>query len=355
MSTLAKPASRVAKWDNAKAFLILLVVLGHALASFINNGDIIKWLDLCIYTFHMPLFVFIGGLFSKKSVNSVPFRYEKVVSYLLLSLFMKILNYAVKLICLGEASFSLLSDNSVSWYIFVMAIHLMIAHLVKNCKPWKVLLASTLLAILIGYADEIGNTFVLSRIFVFFPYFYAGYALNPDKVLNVVNKPAVRIVSVFVLIGIFAGLYFTLDTSYFIRRLLTGNNPYYEFGGIWHSLGGVLRICSYALSFVVSTAFLSIIPNKPIPLVTWCGSRTLTVYALHRTVQYFMSYTFLDALLGDAHSLVIVPVLFVISLVLTIVLSLKPFDYILYPCMHWDKILAPVMNWFRKDEYKIKK
>lgn len=355
MGKLTAPTQRIAKWDNAKAFLILLVVFGHSLASFLNNGDIVKWLDLCIYTFHMPLFVFIGGLFSKKTVNNVPFRYEKVVSFLLLSLFMKAINYLVKLVCTGEASFSLLSDNSVSWYIFAMAIHLIIAHLLRTCKPWKILLASTVVAILIGYVDEIGNTFVLSRIFVFFPFFYAGYALNPDKVLNVVNKPAVRIASVFILIGIFAVLYFTLDISYFIRRLLTGNNPYYEFGGIWYPLGGVLRICSYVLSFVVSTAFLAIIPNKPLPLVTWCGSKTLTVYALHRTVQHFMGYTFLNEMLKDTRSLILVPILFGISLVLTIVLSLKPFEYVLWPCMHWDKMLAPVMNWFRKDEYKIKK
>lgn len=355
MSTLAKPVSRVAKWDNAKAFLILIVVFGHSLSAFLGNGDFVKFTDLCIYTFHMPLFVFIGGLFAKRSIDTVPFRYDKVVAFLLLSFFMKIINYLVTLCCTGEAEFSLLSDNSVSWYIFAMAVHLMIAHLLRNCTPWKILLASTVIAVLAGYADEIGNTLVLSRIIVFFPIFYFGYALDPAKILNFVNKPWVRICSVFVLIGIFAGLYFTLDTSYSIRRLLTGNNPYYEFGEFWYPFGGVLRICSYALSFVVSTAVLAIIPNKPLPVVTYCGGKTLQIYALHRAVQYFIGFTFLNDLLKDTQARYLLPILFGISLVLTVVLSLKPFEYIIYPCMHWDKLLRPVLNWFRKDEYKVKK
>ena len=303
----------------------------------------------------MPLFIFIGGLFAKKTVDSVPFRYEKVISYLLLSLFMKILNYVVKLICLGKASFSLLSDNSVSWYIFATAIHIMIAHLLRNCKPWKILATSFVIAILAGYVNEIGNVFVLSRIIVFFPIFYLGYMLDPDKLLAFLQKPWVRICSVLVLIAIFAGFYITLDKSYYLRRLFTGNNPYYEFGGIWHILGGPLRICSYTISFLVGTAILSLIPNKRIPLITWSGSRTLTVYALHRAVQYIIGYSFFDEMFSTTLPRFLLPILLVYSLALIFLLSTKHFEYVLYPCMHWDKILAPVLNWFRKDEYKIKK
>lgn len=356
MSKLTPPVARVAKWDNIKFFLILCVVMGHSANNvFIVNGDAMKWMEICLYSFHMPLFIFLGGLFAKKTINSVPFRYEKVISYMLLSLFMKLLNYVVLFAIKGKATFQLLSDNSVSWYIFVMAVHIMIAHLLRNCNPRKILAVSFVVAILIGYVNEIGNVFVLSRIIVFFPVFWLGYMLDPEKILKTVNKPWVRICSAIFLVIFAVIVYFTIDKAYFFRRLFTGNNPYYEFGGLLHILGGPLRIFSFAVTFLVSFALVSVIPNKRIPLLTWCGGRTLTVYALHRPVQYIIGFTFLNEMFKDTLPRFLLPILLVYALILTVLLSLKCFDYVLYPCMHWDKILAPVMNWFRKDEYKIKK
>ena len=356
MSKLTKPVTRVAKWDNTKFFLIICVVLGHSMSSgLIDNGPLMKTVELFLYSFHMPLFIFIGGLFAKKTVDSVPFQYEKVVSYLLLSFFMKILNYLSKLIITGKATFELLSDNAVSWYIFATAVHIMIAHLLRNCNPRKILAVSFIIAVLIGYVDEIGNTFVLSRIIVFFPIFYLGYMLKPNEVLSFTGKSWVRICSVIIIIAILGGFYLTIDKAYFLRRLFTGNNPYYEFKGILHLLGGGIRIFCYLISILVSIAVLSLIPNKRMPVLTWAGSRTLSVYALHRAVQYIIGYGFFDQMFKDTLPRLLLPILLIYALILTLVLSLKPFDYIIWPCMNWNKLFAPLMNWFRKDESKTTK
>ncbi|MDY6092633.1 MAG: acyltransferase family protein, partial [Prevotella sp.] len=52
-------------WDTLKAMLIVLVVLGHTGTAM---GD--RWLSV-IYAFHMPLFIFISGYFSKKQSFSL--------------------------------------------------------------------------------------------------------------------------------------------------------------------------------------------------------------------------------------------------------------------------------------------
>ena len=52
-------------WDTLKAMLIVLVVLGHTGTAMGN-----KWLSV-IYAFHMPLFIFISGYFSKKQSLSL--------------------------------------------------------------------------------------------------------------------------------------------------------------------------------------------------------------------------------------------------------------------------------------------
>lgn len=50
-------------FDNIKIVLIILVLFGHALEeiSLENGYGIIR---ACIYSFHMPVFIFISGYFS---------------------------------------------------------------------------------------------------------------------------------------------------------------------------------------------------------------------------------------------------------------------------------------------------
>lgn len=59
---------RLAYFDNIKGVLIILVVIGHLLEPCARLGSVglagFRVLDF-IYMFHMPLFIFLTGLFSK--------------------------------------------------------------------------------------------------------------------------------------------------------------------------------------------------------------------------------------------------------------------------------------------------
>ena len=60
--------SRDLLFDNLKGFLILVVMLGHSFEFFIVWSKVPKLMDttfFVIYCFHMPLFVFISGYFTK--------------------------------------------------------------------------------------------------------------------------------------------------------------------------------------------------------------------------------------------------------------------------------------------------
>ncbi len=344
-NTLAKP--RTAKFDNAKAFLILCVVFGHGLTPFLAQSGV-KWAALWLYSFHMPAFIFLGGLFAKRTVKTSPFDFGKVFSYVLLGFFIKGTTYLTNL-CLGkDPKFNLFEENGVAWYIFAMAAHLMIAHAVRNFNHRKVLDASIVLALVAGYADQIGNTLVLSRIIVFFPVFYLGYITDKDKLLKIINKTAVRIVSLVFLVAFTVGLYFIIDKVYPLRYVLSGNNPFYEFGADWKPYGPLLRLGCYALSAVVSFSVLAIMPNKRVPLLTYTGGNTLQVYALHRQLQLIMEYTFLREALKGSQPRFILPIIMLISIVLTLVLSPKAVSYVLYPCTNPERFFSPVIRWFRK-------
>ena len=49
------------RFDNIKCIMIFFVVLGHFLELF--SGNISKAIYIFIYTFHMPVFIFITGYF----------------------------------------------------------------------------------------------------------------------------------------------------------------------------------------------------------------------------------------------------------------------------------------------------
>lgn len=64
MSTITKQ-NREYLYDNIRGILILLVVLGHALEYFRLDNKVGEFLYVFIYLFHMPVFIFISGYFSK--------------------------------------------------------------------------------------------------------------------------------------------------------------------------------------------------------------------------------------------------------------------------------------------------
>jgi fucose 4-O-acetylase-like acetyltransferase len=51
--------------DNVKGVLIFLVVLGHVIGIYTHENFGLFMLWICVYCFHMPLFVYISGVLSK--------------------------------------------------------------------------------------------------------------------------------------------------------------------------------------------------------------------------------------------------------------------------------------------------
>ena len=54
-------------FDNYKAFLIVLVVVGHFIEVASDDNVMMETMKWIIFSFHMPAFVFISGYFSKKT------------------------------------------------------------------------------------------------------------------------------------------------------------------------------------------------------------------------------------------------------------------------------------------------
>ncbi len=70
---------RDAYFDNAKLFLMILVVFGHFLQPFIDNDPLYNDLYYFIFTFHMPAFILISGYFAKSGPKPIMSLVKKLL------------------------------------------------------------------------------------------------------------------------------------------------------------------------------------------------------------------------------------------------------------------------------------
>ena len=277
-NSLAK--ERIQRWDNIKFFLIFLVVLGHINDIYANISFATGVLRFYIYTFHMPLFLFVSGLFSKKNIKQK--RWKNIFSYLILYLFIKVIDFFAKWAATGtNPGFSLFKAASVPWYAFCLFAFSVIIILIDKVKPAYVIAFSVILACIAGYDNKIGDFLCLSRIIVFFPFFYVGYIVDPSRLNELLKNKKIIIVSIAVL---FAGVIVTICFYYHIRGLkflFTGRNPYRVF--IKNApYAFVFRLICYAVSALMGFAFMAVIPDKiGKGRIAKIGARSVQIYSLH--------------------------------------------------------------------------
>ncbi len=318
-------SERIEKWDILKAGLIFFVVLGHIADCYTDQSEIMRSVYLFIYIFHMPLFIFISGLFSKRTVDELPA--DKIIGYLLVYLFSKILFGLYNVIDIGRFRFSFLSSGGFPWFMFAIAVLPVIVHFLKRVKPSFVISVSLVISLLAGYDSKVGDLFSLSRILVFFPFYYLGYILKPETLQELTSKRWVKIASLCVIVVTVALVFVLGDTVYTLRPIFTGRNPYsvLEDNAVF---GPLFRLLCYVCSFVLGFAFIAITPKKsPFKVISIFGKRTLSVYVYHSFVIYllynqFYFGEFLRSVLPDVLHFAATIIL---AVIIVVVLSLKPF------------------------------
>ena len=323
---------RIFLWDNLKFVLIFLVVLGH----FIHNYDDDSWITECLYTyicsFHMPAFLFVSGLFSKKAIKEK--RYEKCFEYFVLYVFTKLCIFVSNIITEQDYSFSLLSEASVPWYAFALLAFFLITTLLQQVEPVYLFTCSIVLGCICGYDVTINDTFILSRILVFYPFFLAGFYLDRKKIETLVSKWGIKLMALAIHIVWLVYLWNSKKTRELWHPLVTGREHLDDIGNFyfWY------RLLYYVIAFALILSIISLVPAAK-TILSGMGSRSLQVYCLHRGLIYLFYDFFppedLLAYWGEAPLHI---VLFVLSLLLTILLSVPA--------------LAPVLQWFIKPRWR---
>ncbi len=316
--------------DNLRCLLIILVVLGHFFSK-ISSIEAYKYLNYFIYLFHMPLFIFVSGYFSKSIIKNGVFQSKKVFSIFWMYLLFRCITYLITGYYKGFHSFKLFDESSAPWYLLSLSLWYLMIPLIRNYKAKYVIPITFVIGILIGFDSSVGTFLSLSRTIVFFPFFCIGYYFTPELLSSLLKKK-LRIPS-FILLAVTLGL-----------LLWKGNlfSPYARFSYGATSYAGILkkdyyftgplyRTIWYVVAIILSLAVMYIIPRCH-TWFTYIGQRTLSVYVVHvliRNVLVYEGFNTYILSLPRIYSLFVFVVCIVIVLISSSPIVFKPFSYLM--------------------------
>lgn len=312
-------------FDNVKIVLMLLVVLGHVLPIDLHNKINLATYEW-IFSFHMPLFVFISGYFTNIEDKTKFWR--------------GILNFIETFVvfsCIHVAFDYIQGDNLTLltvfttprwtlWYLLSLIWwRLMLYYLpsiISNNTKLLILL-SVVLSLAMGFVP-INSTFSFQRTFSFLPFFIIGYVMRNALFKNWGGQK-IKLLALVVMIAFWFAYYFSplscaslllQKTSYFLGTF----NPllYLLFRAGWLLFASILSLC-----------FLILIPKKEY-VWTHFGQMTLFIYMYHSVLLSWRK------VLRDAYNLptnLVYCILYAIMVLIIIWLmsKMKLFHWLLNP------------------------
>ncbi len=284
---------RDAGYCNLKLFLMLLVIYGHTIEQRIQESEGLMLQYRLIYTFHMPAFVFLSGMFLSGGEACRRQALRALKYYLAIQGCVAFVDITV----LGEGA-SLWTPCWHLWYLLSLSCwagvcflaHRGAAYLFRGegkghfvgrlavGRGGKLCLIglSVLPGCLAGCFPGVGRWLSLSRTIVFFPYFLAGY-FCPVGIRW--KKGRVQ--------GIFAGL---LGIALFLAwgKGLSAEFLYQAdgYGAMAPGRGICLRLFCYLLGGLFTFSLLTCMPERKFRF-SRAGADTLGIFLCHAPLALF--------------------------------------------------------------------
>lgn len=302
---------------NLRFFLILLVFIASGIEPLIGRFHTLNALYAWIFTFHIPLFAFVTGYFAKTNLlgrkgfgvlRSIFVQY--VIFQSLYSLVDVIFFHAF------ETGHSFMVPYLMLWFLVAhigwrMLLWLMVA---LRLSKMAIFLVSLTAGITAGYFGDDGSWMSISRMFVFLPFFAAGFTMDACRWRQFYESWARRALGIFSLL-LLPAAYTVLSNG--IPDWLYGRFTYAEMGvSGWEA--ALTRGGYYVLQGIAGAAFLAWIPRKVSVLTDW-GSRTLYVFLLHGLfVRSWIRFDLYDSIRTGSDALLLLMAIFILTILLTL-------------------------------------
>lgn len=264
--------SRNAALCNLKLFLIFCVILGHIIEPWIKEFDVLDWTYRFIYAFHMPLFVYVSGLLSPKTVQG---GCKKAGRMFLIYLICQ--SFSVFLGRLTGQKITFIRPDWIYWYLlslsfwYLLSAILTASGLLGRFTALPVLILFFAAALAAGLFREIGRDYSLSRTIVFAPYFFLGCLTPRSLSFKKYRIPAMICFAAGLVLIWLMKVRFHISASFFYQASWYGN---LKLRGI------VFRALSFLAAVFIGFPMLAFIPRKRF-FFTALGSNTLLIYLFH--------------------------------------------------------------------------
>lgn len=270
---------RSAYWDNVKVLLMFLVVLGHYFGYGFVYGDlsggrffIPNGIYGFVYTFHMPMFSFVSGYFSKHTEKC---HSRAVGEYLIPYLGFNTLCVVMNRLLLGVPLVNPITQPyNHMWYLFALFFWRFTAKWMEKI-PWSWVWTGLLTAVL--SFTPLMEWELTSRLFLFWPFFLLGLRMEEKQVLTVKKLP--HWLCGLVLAGglVLSVLVLKVFDCSTYRLCFIGRRLGFNFGGI-------LELCKLALRYGTAMIFggcvMNLVPRRGMK-ITEMGRNTMSIYLLH--------------------------------------------------------------------------
>lgn len=295
---------RIYRYDNIKALLIFLVVLGHMTTDYVSDNYLVRWTTLWIYMFHMPAFIFISGLVHKHYITEeraaagikgeTRIRWDKVLGFFLCGYGLKLFLQFTRTLMGQNPLWHWIAEPGIPWYLFVMAEYELLFYLMRRIdgrvKPWMMISGAFALSAVIGYFPAVNDTLCLSRMINFLPIYMIGYYLDMREFNEfLAGRRRTRIAAWAVIIVSLAVCRLGGWGLYSWRKWFTGRRSYEflsDFFSFAYNNGWWIRLAVWAVAIAITLSIVAVMPDKDFGYVTTIGARTLNVYFWHRPLCY---------------------------------------------------------------------
>lgn len=274
-------------WSNVKGLLIFLVVMGHFIQVFLekqvaNDFRMLQGILCIIYSFHMPLFIFVSGFFSKNLEK----RRSKALEDLMIPYFIIQLIWMIYY-GIFDHSFSVIKNifypQFSLWYLMALFIwRIMLTDLIKI----KYILPISAVLFFAGmFCTGIDNNFAMQRTIGFLFFFLLGYYIDDQKVKKLQQVPLV--IPILCLFVAFLTIFVLVWSN-----VISFNTLFYTFTHTKYIItytnivtGTLLYAFSFLLACIISVSILMVC-NSKLCWLSSVGENTFPLYLSHGIVVH---------------------------------------------------------------------
>lgn len=272
--------------DALKAFAIFLVVLGHIIQYSILDFDA-NYVFKLIYSFHMPLFIFISGYLAyRKDVLAKNYIKRRFLTLLIPYFSWVIIGSFIQSLTKPDVHFLdilfhilVYPDNSLwfLWVLFWMHFVFFLCEFLRKTRIVLLMLFFSFFVLSFAFILKLDNVFSVKSFGWLFPFFIGGYAINKYESIGQI---------------IFKQWYWTiipfLFLSFFWERISGLNFQFYYTDN---------KI--FILSYKIVTAVFGIVffwglfqqQNKYYDLILNIGRNSIVIYVLNfYCISIFLSF-----------------------------------------------------------------